>query len=63
MRTLQDLLKEKEAELARLTQEVEALRLVARLIAEDSGDKGRSLPAGDASRDRVPVPPRIKVFP
>ena len=62
MRNLQDLQKEKEAELARLTQEVEALRLVARLLA-DSGDKGRSVPSGDASRDSVPVPPRVKVFP
>ena len=63
MRNLQDVLKEKEAELARLNQEVEALRLVARLIAEDRGEKGRSATAGDGSRDRVPTPPRIKVFP
>jgi hypothetical protein len=63
MRNLQDLLKEKEAELARVTQEVEALRVVARLLVEDSGDKGRSAPARDTSRDQVPVPPRVKVFP
>jgi hypothetical protein len=63
MRNLQELQKEKEAELARLTQEVEALRLVARLLAEDIGDKGRSAPAREASRDQVPVPPRVKVFP
>lgn len=63
MRNLQDVLKEKEAELARLNQEVEALRLVARLLADDSGEKNRSSIAGDSLRDRVAVTPKVKVFP
>ena len=63
MKNLQELLKEKETELERLSQEVDALRLVARLLAENIGDKGRSAPAGDALRDLVSVPPRVKVFP
>ena len=62
MRNLQDVLKEKEAELARLNQEVEALRLVARLLADNSGDQGRSS-LGEASRDRTGMAPRVKVFP
>ena len=63
MRNLQDVLKEKEAELERVSQEVEALRLVARLLAADGSEKGRPAVAADNSRDRVAAPPRVKVFP
>lgn len=61
MRNLQEVLREKEAELERVSQEVEALRLVARLLAEDGGEKGRSGLSGDNSRNLVT--PRVKVFP
>ena len=62
MKNLQEVLKEKEAELTRLNQEVEALRLVARLLAEDTGEKGRPS-LGEASRDRTLTAPKVKVFP
>ena len=60
MRDLREVLRQKEVELERVTQEVEALRLAQRLLAEDADEKGRSGPAGDSSRDRTT---RVKVFP
>ena len=62
MRDIQQVLKEKEEELARISQEVEALRLVLRLLATDGADKNR--PAASLDRSREPVAPRgIKDFP
>ena len=63
MRDLQDILKRKEVELERLSQEVEALRLVARLLSEESGGKGKAGIAGDNSTNLVSPAPRVKVFP
>ena len=62
MRDIYEVLREKEEELAKLTQEVDALRLVARLLTADGSDKNRSAPAVDRSREPV-MPQRIKDFP
>lgn len=62
MRDIYQVLKEKEEELARITQEIEALRLVTRLLAADGSDKNR--PSSPPDRSREPVAPRgIKDFP
>jgi hypothetical protein len=58
MRDIQQVLREKEEELARITQEIEALRLVMRLLATDGADKSR--PA--LSREPVAAQ-RVKDFP
>lgn len=63
MRDLQDVLRRKEVELERLTQEVEALRLVARLLSEENGDKGKASVPSDNSRNLVSTTPKVKVFP
>jgi hypothetical protein len=62
VKDIHQVLKEKEEELARITQEVEALRLVMRLLTADGSDKNRSVPSPD--RLREPAAPRgIKDFP
>ena len=60
MRDIYEVLKEKEAELAKVTQEVDALRLVTRLLSAD--DKNRPAPSLDRSREPV-LPRGIKDFP
>ena len=62
MRDIFQVLKEKEEELAKIAQEVEALRLVVRLLDAESGDKNRSTPTMERSRELV-SPQRIKDFP
>ena len=62
MKDIYELLREKEEELARVTQEVEALRLVTRLLAANGGDRPRSAPVADRVREVV-APQRIKDFP
>jgi hypothetical protein len=62
MRNVHELLKEKETELQRVTQEVEALRLVVRLMAETANDSSRAAAAG-MDKFQPGQPPRMKVFP
>jgi hypothetical protein len=62
VKDIHQVLKEKEEELTRITQEVEALRLVMRLLSADGSDKNRPMVSPDRSRE--PVAPRgIKDFP
>jgi hypothetical protein len=61
VKDIHQVLKEKEEELARITQEVEALRLVMRLLTGDGSDKNRPTLSPALSQ---PVAPRgIKDFP
>jgi hypothetical protein len=62
MRNVHELLKEKETDLQRVTQEVEALRLVVRLMAETPNDSSRAAAAG-IDKSQPGQPPRMKVFP
>ncbi len=62
MRDIHQVLREKEEELAKITQEVEALRLVVRLLSADGPDKSRPAVPADRPRELV-VPGRIKDFP
>jgi hypothetical protein len=61
MRDVHELLKEKESELQRVTQEVEALRLVVRLLAENTGDTSKATFTMD--KPQAGQPPRMKAFP
>ena len=61
VKDIHQVLKEKEEELARITQEVEALRLVMRLLTADGSDRNRPTVSPALSQ---PVAPRgIKDFP
>lgn len=62
MRDIHQVLREKEEELAKIAQEVEALRLVVRLLGAEGPDKSRSAAPADRPRELV-VPGRIKDFP
>ena len=59
MRDINEVIREKEAELSRINDELAALKLTLRLLSEDSSEKP------SASRDEAPrsVPTRIKSFP
>jgi hypothetical protein len=64
VRNIHDVIAEKEAELQLLTQQLDALKLVLRLLIEDSPQRtkatvGDALPASSASMSA----PRGKVFP
>lgn len=61
MRDIQQVLREKEEELARISQEVEALRLVLRLLATE-GENKRPPQSSDRSREPVTAA-RVKDFP
>ena len=61
MRDIQQVLREKEEELARITQEIDALRLVVRLLSAE-GDKNRPAPSMDRSREPAATL-RVKDFP
>ena len=61
MRDIRDVLKDKEAEMERITREIEALRLAERLLSEETGEKRVSAILEDSSRDRMT--PKVKVFP
>jgi hypothetical protein len=61
MRDVHELLKEKESELQRVTQEVDALRLVVRLLAENAGDTSKATFTMD--KPQPGQPPRMKAFP
>jgi hypothetical protein len=62
VKDIHELLREKEEELARITQEIEAIRLVARLMAVDGAEKHRPASAAQPAREMA-VPGRIKDFP
>jgi hypothetical protein len=59
MRDIKDVIREKESELARINEELAALRLAARLLADEPVQGAR------ASREDSPnpAPVRIKNFP
>jgi len=61
VRDIRDVLKDKEAEMERITREIEALRLAERLLSEETGEKRVSAILEDSSRDRMT--PKVKVFP
>lgn len=56
MKNIYDVIRDKEEEMQRVKQELDALRLVARLLSDDVGEKG-------ASSSPQPAPSRVKVFP
>ena len=62
MKDIYELLKDKEEELARLTQELEAIRLVAKLMSADGNEKNRPAPSQERTRE-LAAPPRMKDFP
>lgn len=64
MRNIHDVITEKEAELQRVTQQLDALKLVLRLLTEDSPERMKATVA-DASRasSGSTSAPRVKVFP
>lgn len=59
MRDINEVIREKEAELARVNEELSALRLTARLLSEDRTEQS------SVSREESPktAPLRIKSFP
>lgn len=59
MRDISEVIREKEAELARINEELAALRLAARLLSDESAQQSRG------SREDSPEPAavRIKNFP
>ena len=62
MKDINELLREKEEELAKLTQEIDAIRLVAKLMSADGSEKNRPGPSQERARD-LAAPPRMKDFP
>ncbi len=57
MKDIHEVIREKEAQLARITEELTELRLTLRLLSEDSADKS-------GTEDSLkPAPSRIKNFP
>ncbi|MBV9145591.1 MAG: hypothetical protein JO065_06720 [Acidobacteria bacterium] len=62
MKDIHDVLRQKEEELARISQEVEALRLVVRLLSADGNEKQRPSIPTQPVRDAA-VAGRIKDFP
>lgn len=60
MKDIHDVLTEKEEELQTVTQELNALRLVARLLSEDTGDGNPVAVSGDRAQARAP---KFKAFP
>ncbi len=58
MREINEVIREKEAELARINEELAALRLTLRLLSEESGEK-----PGFREEPAKPAPIRIKSFP
>jgi hypothetical protein len=59
MRDINDVIREKESELARINEELAALRLAARLLSDEPIQESR--PSREDSAKPVPV--RIKQFP
>jgi hypothetical protein len=59
MRDINAVIREKEAELARINEELAALRLAARLISDESAQESR----GSREDSPKPAPVRIKNFP
>jgi hypothetical protein len=59
MRDINAVIREKEAELARINEELAALRLAARLLSDEPVQESRT-PREDSSK---PAPVRIKNFP
>lgn len=62
MKDIYELLKDKEEELARLTQELDAIRLVAKLMSADGSEKNRPAPSQERPRE-LSAPQRMKDFP
>ena len=62
MKDIYELLKDKEEELARLTQELDAIRLVAKLMSADGSEKNRPAPSQERTRE-LGAPQRMKDFP
>lgn len=60
MRDIYQVIAEKESELQQVVQQLEALRLAARLLADDSPQAAKAAANGDSIRAAAP---RAKVFP
>jgi hypothetical protein len=64
MRNIHDVIAEKEAELQQIGQQLDALRLVLRLLSEDVPDRSK---AAGPETPRIATPsspaPKVKVFP
>lgn len=59
MRDINEVIREKEAELARINEELSALRITLRLLFNESTEA----PTGSRTESEKPAPVRIKSFP